>query len=97
MDDLICMRWYRVDKYGVNILPVRAVSFTDKTVTVLESWMGKARPIRHLRKNDFFPTFDGAKEYLIQYFQARLAGAEKSVMWTKTDLVKAAALLPSED
>lgn len=59
-------QWFRLLAYHNSIDPVRAVKFTDKTVTLLEPGWGDVEVVRrHPRGQEYFPTFDEAHDALM--------------------------------
>lgn len=82
--------WYQVRSWAIEIEPVRVIKFTDKTVTVIETWNGHSTAARHLRGYEYFPTFELAKQSLIDRCEraqistaAKLAACEQDLKTAK--------------
>lgn len=69
--------WYEVTGYGAHIEKVNVVAFTAHTVTVRQPslWKDGGYICQRRSRALFFPTFDEAKDFLVNREEAALQSA----------------------
>jgi hypothetical protein len=61
--------WYRTDRYSAKITPVEVVKETAQQVVYVWMDWGTSRESRAYKEGEFFPTFQEAKDWLIQRYE----------------------------
>lgn len=83
--------WYQASRYSIRITPVQVVSFTKKTVTIIErDW---DPPSRCIRAREYFPTFEETKAEIVRREEYNLFIARRSVQRGIEGLAAAEALV----
>lgn len=87
--------WYKISMWGApKIIEVKVISETPMTVMVREEWWAAARDKRHNKAGEYFPTFDEARDCLVQNFERDLTHAKDKVHQLQSYLGQARSLKP---
>lgn len=81
------MIWYKYDSFCFRdkefIKAVEVEKFTDKTV-----WIRSRRYSRSSQFDNYFPTFEEAKEFVVEKFKRRLQSSKDNLYRCEADLQK---------
>jgi hypothetical protein len=85
--------WYQLTRYRMEIVPVQAVSFTEKTVTI---WNGHREERNNLHSDyyDFYPTWEQAHEALSARWKQNAKNAESTLADARYKVEQIAAMKP---
>lgn len=81
-------RWYKVGNYNSTITPVEVTKETPSTVTIYsEFWKREQRSAKHSGYENYFPTFEEARAFLIKKRNEKILYMTKDIARLEEEIV----------
>lgn len=80
--------WYRVNIHSNQIMPVEVIKETDKFVTILSKNPDSKYQPRCAKGGEFYPTFAGARAFLMERLAKRMTSLELQIAQARIDMGK---------